>query len=262
MAQAEIDNTAAGESYIFPTSFAQQRLWFLDELEPGGSAYNLPGALRLEGDLNVEALERSINEIVARHESLRTTFTSVEGKPLQVVSPFAPSELQVTRLGHLPAETREARLRQLVKDEGKRPFDLKTGPLLRASLVELGPRDHVLLFTMHHIVSDGWSKACSCARWRRSTKPSPPGGRRRSQSCPCSTPTTPSGSASGSKATRVEAAARLLARATGRAAARARFADRPAAPVRADATAARSVKGRAGRASWRKGSRRSPGARA
>jgi amino acid adenylation domain-containing protein len=159
VAQAEIDSTAAGESYIFPTSFAQQRLWFLDELEPGSPAYNLPGALRLEGDLNVEALERSINEIVARHESLRTTFTSAEGKPLQVVSPFAPSELKVTRLGHVPAEAREARLRQLVKDEAKRPFDLKTGPLLRASLVELGPRDHVLLFTMHHIISDGWSKS-------------------------------------------------------------------------------------------------------
>jgi amino acid adenylation domain-containing protein len=153
-----IINDVADEVYVFPTSFAQQRLWFLSELEPNSSAYNLPTAIRLSGKLNFDALEKSINEIVRRHESLRTTFSATEGKPMQVVKPAVPIKLAVTSLTHLPEQEREAQVRRLTKSEARAPFDLKRGPLLRTSLLELGPEEHVLLFTMHHIISDGWSR--------------------------------------------------------------------------------------------------------
>ncbi|WP_290059537.1 non-ribosomal peptide synthase/polyketide synthase [Amycolatopsis solani] len=129
-----------------PLSFAQQRLWFLDEFEPGGTEYLSPTALLLRGDLDVEALRRALDTLVARHESLRTTFEAVDGRGAQFVrEPYAVE---------LPVEdfTEEALAR-----EALRPFDLRTGPLLRARLFRRGPGEHVLLLALHHIVTDGWS---------------------------------------------------------------------------------------------------------
>ncbi|HYD81243.1 MAG TPA: amino acid adenylation domain-containing protein, partial [Paucimonas sp.] len=146
------DHTAA-----LPLSFAQQRLWFLDQFEAGSAFYNIPAAMRLAGRLDTPALAFSINEIVRRHESLRTTFTTVDGAPVQVITPSLALELPVTDLSDLPHAEREARARWLAQDEAQTPFDLRTGPLLRARLLRLQENEHIVLFTMHHIVSDGWS---------------------------------------------------------------------------------------------------------
>src|SRR6202158_2878745 len=140
-----------------PLSFAQQRLWFLDQLEPDNPFYNLPQAIRLTGVLNAGALEQTIHAIIARHESLRTTFKSIDGTPAQVITESAPAEMPLTDLTNLPESERGAEARRLAAEESKRPFDLAQGPLFRASLLRLAEEDHVLLLTMHHIVGDGWS---------------------------------------------------------------------------------------------------------
>jgi amino acid adenylation domain-containing protein len=140
-----------------PASFAQQRLWFLDQLEPGSSAYNIPIAVRLIGALDGTALERALNEVVRRHEALRTTFASAAGVPRQVIAPSLIVPMPVTDLGGLPAERREDEALRRLREEAERPFDLARGPLVRAGLLRLGERAHVVLVTMHHIVSDGWS---------------------------------------------------------------------------------------------------------
>ena len=145
------------ELFLFPTSFAQQRLWFLSQLEPDSPAYNIPAALRLSGELNVRVLEQSLNEIVRRHEALRTTFVAVEGKPAQVVAPALSLTLLVTDLSGRPSAERENAARRLAAEEARRPFDLERGPLLRARLLRLDEGEHEMLLTMHHIVSDGWS---------------------------------------------------------------------------------------------------------
>jgi len=138
-----------------PLSFAQQRLWFLDQLEPDSPAYNLPAAIRLQGNLDSAALERSFNETVSRHESLRTTFLVVEGEPVQFIAPHSELKLAYVDLSATEEREREARLRATAEAQG--PFDLSRGPLIRATLLRLSELEHVLLFTMHHIVSDGWS---------------------------------------------------------------------------------------------------------
>jgi amino acid adenylation domain-containing protein len=141
-----------------PLSFAQERLWFLDRLRPGEISYNLPFALRLRGALDADALERSLGEIVRRHDALRTTFREVDGSPVQVIAPFDGFRLAVMDLAHLPEETREAEVqRELVAEGVTRLFDLSAGPLFRAALLRLGAEEHVLLLSQHHIVSDGWS---------------------------------------------------------------------------------------------------------
>jgi len=140
-----------------PLSFAQQRLWFIDRLEPGNPGYNIPAAMRLAGDLSIRRLERVFAEVVRRHEVLRTTFASREGRPVQVIHPELTSELPVVDLAALPAAAREALARRLTVEESLRPFDLEQGPLLRTTLLRLGAREHSLLLTLHHIVSDGWS---------------------------------------------------------------------------------------------------------
>jgi amino acid adenylation domain-containing protein len=140
-----------------PLSFAQQRLWILDKLEPNSANYNLPSALLIEGNLNVAALEQSLNEIVRRHEVLRTTFTLVEGEPAQLIRPSVPIELSFLDLSQSSEEEREAEARRLAREEAEQPFDLVRGPLFRAGLVRLSEREHVLLVTLHHIVADGWS---------------------------------------------------------------------------------------------------------
>ena len=140
-----------------PLSFAQQRLWFLDQYEADKPFYNIPFGLRLSGPLNVAALDQSVNEIIRRHEALRTTFSMLDGEPVQIIAPAKPFILPVTDLEPLPEGEREDEARRLVSEEAGRPFDLAQGPLFRGKLLRLGEDDHVLLFTMHHIVSDGWS---------------------------------------------------------------------------------------------------------
>ncbi|MET0625827.1 MAG: amino acid adenylation domain-containing protein, partial [Pyrinomonadaceae bacterium] len=157
MINEEVLEDALEDVYVFPVSFAQQRLWFLDQLEPGSTVYNIPVALRLGGRLDEAALERTLTEVVRRHESLRTTFAVEGGEPVQVVHPPAPVPLPVIDLSDLPEGEREERAQRHVNEEAQRPFDLTAGPLLRAGLVKLGEEDYVALFTMHHIVSDGWS---------------------------------------------------------------------------------------------------------
>jgi amino acid adenylation domain-containing protein len=140
-----------------PLSFSQERLWFLDRLEPGKAVYNIPSALRLSGVLSVPALERALGEVVRRHESLRTVFHAVDGSPAQVVAPFAGFHLPVDDLSALEADEREAEVGRRAADDASRPFDLAAGPLFRAALLRLAEREHVLLVCMHHSVSDGWS---------------------------------------------------------------------------------------------------------
>ena len=133
-----------------PLSFAQQRLWFLDQLQPGSALYNMPGALRLTGELDVEALRRAFETIVERHETLRTRFVVENGEPRQHIVPPMAWSLPLVEHG-------ETALADFLQTEALRPFDLATGPLLRTLLVRLGPQDHVLQITMHHVISDGWS---------------------------------------------------------------------------------------------------------
>jgi amino acid adenylation domain-containing protein len=140
-----------------PLSFAQQRLWFLDQLRPNNPAYNIPAAIRLSGNLNVAALERTINEIVRRHEVLRTIFVTDAGQPRQVITDHQPRAFEVIDLSRSPHADREAEAHARAEAEARQPFDLSRGPMLRAELLRLAEDEHVLLLTMHHIVSDGWS---------------------------------------------------------------------------------------------------------
>ncbi|WP_408890052.1 amino acid adenylation domain-containing protein [Myxococcus faecalis] len=139
-------------------SFAQQRLWLVDQLEPGSSFYNVPMVLRVKGPLQPRVLEQGLDALVRRHEALRSTFEHRGGRLLVQVAEDAPGHtLPLVDLTHVPAEEREARARQLIETEGQRPFDLARGPLLRTLLVRLGETEHLLLLTVHHIISDGWS---------------------------------------------------------------------------------------------------------
>ncbi len=166
-----------------PLSFSQQALWFLDRLAPGLPTFNVPGAVRITGPLDVAALERSFHEILRRHESLRTTFPVVDGSAVQVIAPALAPPLEAIDLSrseepnnsppweggvrgggeqtiafsHNRPITAEAEARQLAAAEARRPFDLARGPLARAQLLRLGPTDHIMLLTLHHIVTDGWS---------------------------------------------------------------------------------------------------------
>jgi len=145
------------QSNYFPLSFAQQRLWFLDQLEPGNPFYNIPTAMRLVGQLNAQALEQSLNQIIRRHEILRTNFAIQEGQPVQVIADTLTLILPVVDLQELAATSQEITSQQLATQEALRPFDLASEPLVRAKLLQLGEAEHVLLLTMHHIVFDGWS---------------------------------------------------------------------------------------------------------
>jgi amino acid adenylation domain-containing protein len=140
-----------------PLSFAQQRLWFLDQLEPGNPFYSIPAALRLTGRLDEAALEWTLAELVRRHESLRTTFPVQAGSPVQRIAPSMPLVIERLDLTGGPPDQIEATAEQLSLARAAQPFDLGTGPLLRVSLLQLGTEDFLLLFNMHHIISDGWS---------------------------------------------------------------------------------------------------------
>ncbi|MGF9909648.1 non-ribosomal peptide synthase/polyketide synthase [Brevibacillus porteri] len=140
-----------------PLSFAQQRLWFLDRLMPDSALYNIPSAMRMQGHLNIHAWERSLQMIIERHESLRTTFTDINGEAIQVIHPEIAWSLGQIDLRELPEEERDTEVHRLEREEATKPFDLRTGPLLRATIIQIGEENFVFLLNMHHIVSDGWS---------------------------------------------------------------------------------------------------------
>src|SRR6185295_16697868 len=143
------------QEYVFPVSFAQQRLWFLDQLEPGSPFYNLPQVISIKGNLDVDALQRTFNEIVSRHESLRTSFSQTPEGVRQVIAKTLTTEVPVDDLTSLAEH--DLAIAKLAREEARRPFDISTGPLLRVRLLRISAERHVLLMTMHHIVSDGWS---------------------------------------------------------------------------------------------------------
>ncbi len=140
-----------------PLSFAQERLWFIDRLQPGLTAYNIPQALLIAGAVSPAVFAAVLGEVVRRHEALRTTFREADGRPVQVIAPAGGWALPLVDLSALPAGIRDAQARRLAQEEAERPFDLERGPLLRAALLRLAPAKHALLLDMHHIVSDGWS---------------------------------------------------------------------------------------------------------
>ncbi|HKR15457.1 MAG TPA: amino acid adenylation domain-containing protein [Pyrinomonadaceae bacterium] len=140
-----------------PLSFAQQRLWVLHQLDPGNPSYNMPEAVRFVGPLDTATFEKSLDEIVRRHEVLRTTFRTTEHSAEQIIAPAQPVNVSHLDLSALPESEREAEAARLTAEEAMRPFDLANGPVLRVSLLRLAPEDQIILFTMHHIASDVWS---------------------------------------------------------------------------------------------------------
>ena len=144
-------------SNVFPLSYGQQRYWFLQRLDPETAAYNVPTAVRLIGTLNVPALEQSLNEIIRRHEVLRSSFQVVDGQPVQVIAPELEMKFELINLERLPESEREAEVWRLSAEEAKRIFNLSDSSLLRAVLLRLTEHDHVLLLTTHHIICDKWS---------------------------------------------------------------------------------------------------------
>ncbi len=143
--------------FLFPTSFAQQRLWFLNQLAPDNPFYNVSTALRLTGSLNLTALQQAFNEIVRRHETLRTNFVMVEGEPMQAIASSLTLSIVVKNLCHLSADEKEQQVIKLAIQEARQPFNLATDQLLRIKLLQLGDDEYVLLLNLHHIVADGWS---------------------------------------------------------------------------------------------------------
>jgi amino acid adenylation domain-containing protein len=140
-----------------PLSFAQQRLWFLAQLEPNNPFYNIPAAVSLQGQLNIEALEQSFNEIISRHEVLRTNFQTVAGQAIAVISKEKSLNLSIFDISNLPENQKVAEIRQQTLQEAQQPFDISSDLLLRVKLLRLNNQEHIVLLTMHHIVSDGWS---------------------------------------------------------------------------------------------------------
>ncbi len=148
-----IDRTTEG----LPLSFAQQRLWFLDKLEPNSASYNIPMAMKINGKLNIEALKQSIRTVIKRHETLRTTFGEERGKPVQHIATDIDFHLDEIDLSPLPEEDRRSEAVKLARKDANEPFDLAAGPLFRVQLLKLSDDEHILLANMHHIISDGWS---------------------------------------------------------------------------------------------------------
>ncbi len=142
-----------------PLSFAQQRLWFLMQLDPNSAAYNIPELLRLSGTLNLPVLEQSLNTIVQRHESLRTIFKAIDGEPIQVILPHLSLRVEIADLKAIPSDRQLVEVRQLAIAATNQPFNITQAPLLRAQLLQLQPEEHILIVVMHHIISDGWSRS-------------------------------------------------------------------------------------------------------
>ncbi|MCY1045883.1 amino acid adenylation domain-containing protein [Corallococcus sp. bb12-1] len=149
--------TAFPREEALPLSFAQQRLWFLDQMQSGSAFYNMPAVLRLTGTLDPKTVQRCLEELLRRHEILRTTFQMSGQAPVQRIAPEAIPAMEFIDLRELPAERREEEARRLAEEEAQRPFTLSTGPLFRGALLRLGEDEHLLLLTLHHIVADGWS---------------------------------------------------------------------------------------------------------
>ena len=147
------------DTNLFPTSIDQERLWFIEQLQPGNAAYNIFSASRIKGPLDATVMERVVNELVARHEVLRTTFTVVDDQPMQFIHPKIYVKLTPFDLQSLPLEEREQEALRLVTEDFSRPFDLEQGPLVRVGLIRLAENDHVLHQNMHHTVTDRWSGA-------------------------------------------------------------------------------------------------------
>ncbi|MQG96183.1 non-ribosomal peptide synthetase [Pseudomonas sp. MN1F] len=140
-----------------PLSYSQQRMWFLWQMEPGSPAYNVGGMARLRGTLHVDAFERALQALIVRHETLRTTFPSIDGVPYQCVADDSGLQLDWQDFTALPADRRQQHLQQLADDQAHQPFDLERGPLLRACLVKTEDREHYFVLTLHHIVTEGWA---------------------------------------------------------------------------------------------------------
>jgi len=145
------------KSKPLPISFAQQRLWFLDQLDPGTPVYNMPGAIRLEGTLDVDLLSRVFSEIINRHDSLRTRFTSIDEQPYQVIEPKGEWSIECLDISQIPEEDKDLEALRQAQKEVSFSFNLQTGPLIRTRLLKLSEQSHVLIVNMHHIISDGWS---------------------------------------------------------------------------------------------------------
>ncbi len=147
------------ETNCFPLSFSQERLWFLDQLDGASPVYNIPSALRISGTLDVKAMQAALDQLIQRHEVLRTVFPARDSQPAQVILPHLDVDLPVIDLGEVPEPDREPEALRLARAEIDRPFDLAHGPLLRLSLYRLAPQSHLLLLVIHHIIADGWSMA-------------------------------------------------------------------------------------------------------
>ncbi|HST59426.1 MAG TPA: amino acid adenylation domain-containing protein, partial [Longimicrobium sp.] len=156
-ADAALDIVPADRNQPLPVSFAQERMWFLDRLLPGSAVYAMPFRIHLEGTLRPEALRQALEDLVHRHEALRTVFAAQGGRPVQVVTPPAPFAMSLTDLSELPAQLAEREAARIADEEARRPFDLATGPLFRARLLRTAPDAWRLLLTIHHVVADGWS---------------------------------------------------------------------------------------------------------
>ncbi|MCJ9736245.1 condensation domain-containing protein, partial [Bradyrhizobium sp. PRIMUS42] len=140
-----------------PLSFAQERLWVLDQLQPGGSEYNIPVFVRLNGELDQVALDRSLDELMRRHETLRMRTAVEDGEPAQIVEPHVAVELVQLDLTELAGEAQQSELRHQLAEFTGKPFDLAVAPLFRAALLKLSEQDHVILLVLHHMIFDGWS---------------------------------------------------------------------------------------------------------
>ena len=145
------------DACVFPLSYAQERLWFIDQLNPGIAAYNISEVVEFSLPLDATALAHSLNEIVRRHEVLRTTFGALQGEPFQIIAPPTPVPLPLRDLSQFTGAEQEAEAARLTQEEAHTPFDLSCGPLLRAKLLRLNDTRYQLVLTMHHIISDGWS---------------------------------------------------------------------------------------------------------
>ncbi|MEM6404357.1 MAG: condensation domain-containing protein, partial [Cyanobacteria bacterium P01_D01_bin.116] len=148
---------AIRKSKNVPLSWAQERLWFLNQLEGSSATYNIPAAVRISGNLNINALQQALSEILQRHEALRTSFQTLNGTPIQVIDLEATMKINTVDLQQLETIQQENSVIEQAQEEATTPFDLENAPLIRCSLLQLDTREYVLLLTMHHIVSDGWS---------------------------------------------------------------------------------------------------------
>ena len=184
-----------------PLSFAQQRLWFLDQFEPGSTQYVTAVSVRLLGPLDTSALEQALTTLVARHESVRTTLDTHDGLGVQIIHPPYDVRIPLLDLSALPDAQREAQITEIVASECAGPFDLRQGPLMRVRLARAAADDHVLLLTMHHVITDGWSMGVLTRELSELyAAAATTAGNRHWRRCRCSTPTSPSGSAASSPA--------------------------------------------------------------